>query len=235
MTPDNPIILALDSSELTIVRELLVKVRPHIGMIKIGTELFTAHGREAIELSKQFSIPIFLDLKLHDIPTTVGKTVSVICDLLATCSGEHFLSIHCMGGSKMCQMALEAAQGSNVIIAGVTVLTSITKLDFSQMGFKDCRSGSRTISAVEMVLDQGMRTFICAPNQLKLMSSHFKDITMITPGIRAKSSDDHVRSKPISFALKNGATWVVIGRPITQALLPGEAALNFKKEVERYK
>lgn len=252
MKPDNPIILALDVPEISEARQILSKVRPNIGMIKIGTELFTSYGREALELSKQFNIPVFLDLKLHDVPTTVGKTTAVVCGLLSTCPGEHFLSIHCVGGAKMCKAAMEAAQGSNVTVAGVTVLTSITEWDFHRMGFKDCRPGPRTISTVEMAFDclndepqydqnrvrlyNGMRTFICAPNQLQLMSSYFEGITMITPGIRAESSDDndHARTKPISFALKNGATWVVIGRPITQAPFPEEASLSFKRQAERH-
>ncbi len=78
MKPDNPIILALDYSDLNEARQVLDRVRPHIGMVKIGLELWAAYGKEALEISSDFQIPIFLDLKLHDVPTTVSKTISVV-------------------------------------------------------------------------------------------------------------------------------------------------------------
>src|SRR5579885_1246230 len=135
MNIDNPIILALDYSELDEARAILSKVRPNIGMIKIGLELFTAYGREALDLSKEFSVPVFLDLKLNDVPTTVAKTTEVVCSHLSRYPGEHFLSIHCNGGAEMCQAAYKVANGSNVTITGITVLTSLTESDFSEIGF----------------------------------------------------------------------------------------------------
>src|SRR5271157_5921986 len=139
MKPDNPIILALDYANLNQVEALLFKVRPHIGMVKVGLELFTATGKGALVMANYFKVPVFLDLKLHDVPTTVAKTTEVVCSLLAAHAGEHFLSIHCSGGAEMCEAALKSAQGSNVNIAGVTILTSIAEPQLHKMGFKDCR------------------------------------------------------------------------------------------------
>jgi orotidine-5'-phosphate decarboxylase len=254
MKPDNPIILALDYAELEDARQILAKVRPNIGMIKIGLELFTAYGRETLELSREFNVPIFLDLKLNDVPTTVAKTTEVICSKLSPFYGQHFLSIHCNGGMEMCQAALKVSNGSNVTIAGVTVLTSLDESDFGEIGFRDCRPAYRTIDLAYLGADclnekyvydaqrkrvfSGLTTLICAPTQVSLLRQHLgDDINIITPGIRADADDphDHVRSKPASFALKNGASWIVVGRPITSAADPVAASSYFREQAERAK
>jgi len=252
MNPDNPIILALDFAELQEAREMLERVRPHIGMIKIGLELFTTYGREALELSSDFTIPVFLDLKLYDVPTTVAKTTAAVCSLLAKHPGGHFLSIHCLGGKNMCKAALEPSMGSNVSIAGVTVLTSHTEREFSRLGYSDRRPGIRTVDAADIGYDcmndqaqydaagkrvyNGIKHFICAPNQIPLMKSHYEDSFLITPGIRADgdNTDDHARTKPAGFALKSGASWIVVGRPITKASDPVGAAMYFEQQAKKY-
>lgn len=252
MKPDNPIILALDYANLNQVEALLFKVRPHIGMVKIGLELWASHGKDALKIADYFKVPVFLDLKLHDVPTTVGKTAEVICSMLAPLQGNHFLSIHCAGGPAMCKAAMEAASGSNVTIAGVTILTSVAEPELHKMGFKDCRPGVRTVDMADVAYDcmndtpqydpggkrlyNGIRHFICAPNQAKLMKEYYEDAILITPGIRADSDDnhDHQRTKPAGFALKNGATWLVVGRPITQSSDPRAAAEYYEEQGKRY-
>lgn len=233
---DNPIILALDFADLRKARDLLTLVRPHIGMIKIGLELFTAHGKASLTLSQEFDIPVFLDLKLHDVPTTVSKTVEVICTQFAGGSrlqDPHFLSVHCFGGKDMCKAALEVANGSNVKIAGVTILTSLTERDLGSFGFRDARAGKRTINVAEVGKEAGLDTFISAPNQLQLMRKYLGDqVSIITPGIRSDSDDqhDHKRTKSPGFAVKNGANWIVVGRPITQSDDPLAMAQYFKHQ-----
>lgn len=253
MKSDNPIILALDYSDINGARKLLSQVRPNIGMIKIGLELFTAFGKEALELSNQFNVPVFLDLKLHDVPTTVSKTVSVVCQLLSQCPGNHFLSIHCFGGGMMCENALKAASGSNVTIAGVTALTSLDDDDFSEMGFRIRAVGKRAVALAKLGADcsnssyqydksnkrifTGLKHFICAPDRLKLMLSHIGEMNFICPGIRAEGEEthDHVKTKSIGFALRSGATWVVVGRPITQAVDPVLASVYFRSQADKWK
>ena len=253
MKPTNPIILALDYSDLQEAEQILSRVRPHIGMVKIGLELFVSAGRNAIDMIRSYNVPVFLDLKLHDVPTTVAKTTEMVCTMLANSFGEHFLSVHCFGGAEMCKAAMKATQGSNVSIAGVTILTSISDSDLYSMGFHNARPGDRTVSAANMVLDclnesavydpvtkkrifNGVKNFICAPNQLNLMKKHFENVTLITPGIRSEGEDthDHDRAKPASFALKNGATWLVIGRPITKSADPVSAASYFEQQAKKY-
>lgn len=246
MKPANPIILALDFDKLRDAYQTVHLVRPWIGMIKIGLELFTACGKESLQLAKEFQIPIFLDLKLHDVPSTVKKTTQVICEALAPYPGPHFLSVHTLGGQEMCYQAWDAAFTSNVEIAGITVLTSLDEKDLHSFGFRDRRVGVKTTdlaflgstcSEEHAGTGMGLTTFVCAPNQLKLMRQHLgEEITLISPGIRVEGAptDDHKRSKPVSFALKNGATWLVIGKPITQSPDPQQAAQYFKEQADKY-
>ena len=255
MNIDNPICLALDYAELDEARQILSKVRPNIGMIKIGLELFTAYGREALELSKEFNVPVFLDLKLNDVPTTVAKTTEVLCSHLSKFHGQHFLSIHTNGGREMCEAAYKVANGSNVMITGVTVLTSLTDDDFNEIGFRDCRPNIRTVDLAYLGADclnekivydtssgqrkrvlSGLQSLVCAPTQLNLLRQHLgEDVVLIAPGIRSEADDthDHARSKPASFAIRNGASWIVVGRPITKAQDPAMASATFKTQVER--
>jgi len=240
MFKDNPIILALDYSDLSEATNMLSKVRQHIGMIKIGLELFTAHGRDALELGKHFNIPVFLDLKLFDIPTTISRTTKVVCEQLAQCGGHHFLSVHTFGGQEMCQAAMKAADSSNVSIVGITILTSMSERELGYLGFTDRRIGPRTVYAAELVGDTKssprVEHFVCAPTQTQLMRQHLGDkVTLITPGIREDSTklDEHKRTATVSGALKKGSNWLVIGRPITQAADPAYAASVFADQAER--
>lgn len=232
---DNPIILALDYSDLQEAHSMLDLVRPHIGMIKIGLELFTAYGKEALELSKIFNIPVFLDLKLHDVPTTVAKTIGVICSRLAPFHGKHFLSIHCSGGKEMCKAAVQACEGSNVTIAGVTLLTSIEHRDLVGLGFSNTQAIDHTRRPAWIAEAAGVTHFICAPNQAKLMRRDFANSILITPGIRGNFdiNHDHQRVKTATASLKDGANWLVIGRPITQSPDPLAAAEKLKLQIEK--
>ncbi len=232
----NPIILALDFPELAQADAILEKVRPNIGMIKIGLELFTSEGWHCLDLVNNYNIPIFLDLKLHDIPNTVARTIDTVCRKLAYVKGEHFLSIHCLGGKEMVTQALKVADGSNVKLAGITFLTSIEREDLWDMGYKDTRVGNQTAWVADIGHKVGMTHFVCAPTQLSLMRKHYPNAVLITPGIRAEGEDtqDHKRSKPASFALKNKANWLVVGRPITQALDPEGESLRFARVAEAY-
>jgi orotidine-5'-phosphate decarboxylase len=250
----NPIILALDYSDVSEAREMLSKVRSNIGMIKIGLELYSAAGKESLELSKEFNVPVFLDLKLHDVPTTVEKTVGNLCQKLSQYHGEHFLSVHCYGGKEMCARAAKVAEGSNIHIVGITTLTSMAERDFGAMGFRDCRPGIRTVDAAYIGADcfhersiwdstgktrilSGLKHFVCAPNQLNLMRQHLgPDAVLISPGIRsdAEEVNDHKRCKPASFALKSGVNWLVIGRPITQSPNPEYTSLHFKEQADKF-
>jgi orotidine-5'-phosphate decarboxylase len=237
---NNPIILALDYSNLSEASKMLDLVGSHLGMIKIGLELFTAHGFQSLELSKKYNLPVFLDLKLYDIPTTVEKTIKLICQQLSRYSGKHFLSVHCLGGKKMLQAAKLATQGSNVEIVGITLLTSLSQMEIHQFGFKRSSKNLKTIDLAEVAytcdhpdhLNEGITTFVCDPNHVALMRKHYPNSVLITPGIRIETEDDdHVRSMTPTKALKNGSNWLVIGRPITQAINPLQEVLDIKSQI----
>lgn len=237
----NPIILALDFSDLNAADDMLSKVRNHIGMIKIGPELFTAYGREALELGLKHHVPIFLDLKLHDIPNTVAKTVDVIATRFAEQYKIKFLTVHAFGGKEMIKAAIGTARGSDMAIAAVTLLTSIERQDLVNMGFTDRREGVKTVDLGLLAYNAGARAFVAAPTQIHLMRKHLDKpadtVTLITPGIRAVDApeDDQKRTKPIGFAIKNGADWVVVGRPITQDQNPEGAARLLADQADKAK
>ena len=229
MKPANPIILALDYDNLPQARQMVSLVRPYVGMLKIGLELFTACGKQSLELSRDYNIPLFLDFKLHDVPVTVNKTVQVLCHQLAPYHGMHFMSVHTLGGEEMCHQAWEATHGSNVEIVGITVLTSLGEKELGSFGFRDSRVGVRTTRLAKLGSkcneeyigngSGGLTHFVCPPAQLKLVREHLgNDLALISPGIRLPEAevDDHQRPATIGYALKSGATWVVIGRPITR-------------------
>jgi orotidine-5'-phosphate decarboxylase len=235
----NPIILALDYNNLDDARNILNRVRSNIGMIKVGLELFTACGKEALTISKEFNIPVFLDLKLHDVPTTVSKTTSVICEMLALYQGEHFLSVHCSGGATMTASAALAARSSNVHIVGITVMTSLTQSDVKNI--YDTRQISIHSAWLAELSKQNIPNhldhFVCAPASLKVMRKRVKNNPiLITPGIRGPHEQlhDHRNPQTINHALKEGTNWVVIGRPITQASDPAEAAKYFKQQTDKF-
>lgn len=235
----NPIILALDYSNLDDADMMLDKVSKHIGMIKVGLELFTAHGWECLKLAEKYSKPIFLDLKLFDIPTTVAKTVRVACQRLADVDGPHFLSVHTMGTKEMCKAALEASTYSNVKITGITLLTSFSWQDLSQLGYSDTRVNiqtshfarlGRSCTSKDWKSTEGLTHFVCGPSHVPLLRKHLgNEVTIITPGIRPPDTavNDHKNSATIPQALKNGANWLVIGRPITQDADPAFIAEQF--------
>lgn len=246
---DNPIILALDYSDMTQAQSLLEKVRPHIGMIKIGLEMFTANGFNAFQLSEDFKVPIFLDLKLHDVPTTVSKTIKVLCEKLAPIQGEHFLSIHATGGREMCEKALDTATGSNVSITAITLLTSLDKGDLQNLEVKGMPSrfaGNAAVVANDCLNhswapsnpnhNKGIKHIVCPPAMIKTISQYLSDDTVyICPGIRATSNDthDHAKAVTASAAIKGGAHWLVVGRPITEAADPISAAIYFLEQANK--
>ena len=173
--------------------------------------------------------------------------------MLSKYPGPHLLSVHASGGKVMCGAALKMAYGSNVNLAAVTVLTSMAEGELHSLGFRDCRPGIRTHALAEVAADcmneypqydanknrvyDGINHFICAPNQLALLHDYLPQSSMfITPGIRSDTEEahDHARTKPASFALKNGANWLVVGRPITKATNPAITAQYFEQQAIKY-
>jgi orotidine-5'-phosphate decarboxylase len=233
------VILAADFADLQKAHDMVKLVNPYIGMLKIGLELFTSCHKEAFSLGKDFNLPIFLDLKLNDVGATVTKTIDVLCNQLQDVPGQHFLSIHCFNGKDTCQKAVQAVTGSNLSIVGITLLSSLGDSDVRSFGFRDGRAGPRTIDLAFLAHEKGgISNFVCAPPQVKLMRKYFEsDIKLIVPGIREGDvypTDDHKRFGNANKAFREGADWIVVGRPITQATDPEAAAKYFKDISDKY-
>lgn len=235
----NPIVLALDTDDLSHADKLVAEVRDHIGMIKIGTELWSAHGPESFKIASNYSLPVFLDLKLHDIPNTVGKTISSIIFNHSNKCDISFISVHAFGGKKMLQEAVVASRGSSTSVAAVSLLTSLDYKDLSWLGFSDTRENIKTASLSAGAYNQGVRTFVCSPMNAALLRKKFDishdPIRLITPGIRAANvkPDDQKRTCDVAAAIKNGSSYLVIGRPITEDPEPKAAAKMLNEEAQK--
>ena len=215
----NPIYVALDTPDLARAQALALAVRPHVGGLKLGLEFFVANGPAGVAAMRDFGLPIFLDLKLHDIPNTVGHAVAALAGLAPA-----LLTVHASGGVAMCAAAKAAAPPATQII-GVTVLTSLDDDDLTAAGVGDGAAAQVTrLAAVSR--DGTLDGIVCSPLETAAMRAVLGNRTLVVPGVRPVGSDagDQKRVLTPAQALAAGATILVIGRPITAAADPAEAA-----------
>ena len=210
------IIVAVDEINLNKVHELIDNLDPKKCMLKIGSVSFNSIGKEIIYYAADHGFKIFLDLKLHDIPNTVKKSIQGLASLPIK-----MLTIHTSGGKDMMMAAMEAVSGTGIKVFGVTVLTSLNDKDTAAI-FKRTSS-----EQVEAMLDEaesaGIDGVVCSPYELEFVSKR-ESLLSITPGIRLKNSnDDQKRVMTPKEAINLGADFLVIGRPITEAENIGEA------------
>ena len=210
MSQKKHIFCALDFSDLKKTIEFTNIIKDHVGGIKLGLEFFCKYGPNGIEKLKKFHLPIFLDLKLHDIPNTVQKSIEGLISLPIK-----MLTIHTSGGKDMMRAAMEAVSGNDIKIFGVTVLTSLSNDDTNEI-FK--RTTSEQVNAMlDMAESAGIDGVVCSPHELELVSKR-ESLLSITPGIRLQNSkDDQKRVMTPKEAIDLGADYLVIGRPITSA------------------
>ena len=215
----NPVYVALDTPDRARAQALAVAVRPHVGGLKLGLEFFVANGPAGVVAMRLFGLPIFLDLKLHDIPNTVGHAVAALAGLAPA-----LLTVHASGGVAMCAAAKAAAPPATQII-GVTVLTSLDDDDLTAAGVGDGAAAQVTrLAAVSR--DGTLDGIVCSPLETAAMRAVLGNRTLVVPGVRPVGSDtgDQKRVLTPAQALAAGATILVIGRPITAAADPAEAA-----------
>ncbi len=227
-----PIIVALDVDTLDRARALALAVARDVGMIKIGLELFTRHGPDATKLGGDTALPVFLDLKLHDIPETVDRAVACACDL-----GVSMITVHASGGPRMLARAVDRADRSRtgLLITAVTVLTSLDDNDMRAIGYAHGASES-AIALATMATREGVRAFVCSPAELPAMRAALgAEATLVTPGIRGPgdAASDQKRTASAADAIRAGATWLVVGRPIRDAADPGAAAREIADDVRK--
>jgi orotidine-5'-phosphate decarboxylase len=215
-----PIAVALDTADLATAVRWATAVAAHASAAKVGLELFCAEGAAAVEkVRASGDFDIFLDLKLHDIPATVGGAARSIARLAPT-----YLTVHAAGGAAMIAAAAEALPDTRV--AAVTVLTSLSVADLDRIGIAGPADQAATRLAV-LAVEAGARAIVCSPREVALVRAAVGPaITLITPGVRpaGTGADDQARTATPAQAIADGADLLVIGRPITGAADPGGAA-----------
>jgi len=205
-----PIILALDTKDLTQAKQWVKASTDQIDHFKIGLEFYLQHGSDGVLQLREISdFKLFLDLKLYDIPNTVKGAVESVAKL-----SPKFLTVHASGGAKMIEAASKALPNGS--ITAVTVLTSFSEDDFSTMGYKSSIAEITDIWASTAV-KAGATSLVCSPFEVSNLRNKFKEAILITPGVRAAGDDlaDQARVMSAPDALSNGADFVVIGRSIT--------------------
>lgn len=220
MVNKSPIILAVDTTEILQAKTWIAATRNSVSIYKIGLEFFLKFGLDGVnELRNEFDFELFLDLKLHDIPNTVAGACGSISSI-----NPYFLTVHASGGSKMVAAAVAAL--SNTKITGVTILTSLDEADVKAIGFQNLALES-SIKLAKVAISGGAQAIVCSPLEVAAIRSEVpKEIALITPGVRPTGSvaGDQSRIMTPALAIANGADYLVIGRPITAATNPGEAA-----------
>jgi orotidine-5'-phosphate decarboxylase len=231
MTNKNPVFCALDTPDTAFALDLAKRLVGHVGGLKIGLEYFMANGPKSFASFKELGMPLFLDVKLHDIPNTVAGALRSLLPL-----EPDFITIHTSGGEAMMKAAAEAAakvQGKRPRLLGVTVLTSLDSDDLGKVG-QDFVTERQVERLALLAQDSGLDGIICSPAEVKLMREVCgHDFTLMVPGIRPAwaTSGDQKRVTTPKEAMDLGATYLVIGRPITGADDPVVAANLITKEL----
>ena len=202
------IITAVDQSNLDLFKEIIDSLDSNLCMVKIGSVSFNALGHEAVLYVASKGFDIFLDLKLHDIPNTVKKSLEGLINLPI-----QMLTIHTSGGKQMMEYAMEAVKETNIKIFGVTALTSLSDADTNQIYKRD--AADQVAAMLDLAEESGIDGVVCSPHELHLVALR-ESLLSITPGIRLRDSDDdQSRVMTPKEAIDLGASFIVIGRPIT--------------------
>ncbi|MGH6900107.1 MAG: orotidine-5'-phosphate decarboxylase [Geminicoccaceae bacterium] len=230
MTPPPVIFCALDRPDLDGALALGRSLADVIGGLKVGLEFVTANGPDGVRRMVDLGLPVFLDVKFHDIPNTVARAVRV-----AGALGVAMLTLHVAGGPAMLLAAVEAARAREPCprLIGVTVLTSLDDADLAALGIPD-KVSAHVLRLAELAWDNGLDGIVCAPHEIALLRSRFNhDFKLVVPGIRPSGSavGDQKRAKTPAAAVTAGADVLVIGRPITEAPDPRAAAGAINAEI----
>jgi orotidine-5'-phosphate decarboxylase len=231
MNPSNPICVALDTPDIDKARALAKALAPHAGYLKIGMEFFYAHGAKGYETVAGQGLPIFLDLKLHDIPNTVAAGMKALMRLSPR---PAIVNLHAQGGSDMMKAAANAVGGRAKLIA-VTILTSLSNEDIWAAGLDKSRATEgHAISLAKLAGLAGLDGVVCSPHDLAdIRAATGADFLTVVPGIRPAGAafDDQKRIATPRAAVKSGADILVIGRAITNAGDPVAAAQGILAEL----
>lgn len=233
--PDNPILCAIDMADAAAAVALTRSLTGLVGGIKLGKEFFTANGPEGVRAVAAADLPVFLDLKFHDIPTTVARAVRA-----ATRFAPFMVTVHAAGGAAMLRAAGWAAADAasehglpRPLVVAITVLTSLAKEDLPRIGVAGTLEDHvRRLAALTQ--ESGLDGVVCSPREVELLRAECgRGFKLVVPGIRPAWAEarDQKRVMEPAEALALGADYLVVGRPITRADDPAEAARRIATEI----
>ncbi len=232
MNPRERLIVALDYQTRSQALGLVDRLEGTVQWFKVGLELYLAEGQPMVDSLRTRGLDVFLDLKLHDIPNTVAGAVRS-----AASSGAGLLTLHALGGPAMLSAAVEAAHEGTYSprLLAVTVLTSMDQGQLQAVGIADDPQ-QQVVRLGEMAVAAGVGGLVCSPEEiLPLRSSAAQEAQLVTPGIRPSGYpvDDQSRIATATDAIRRGADMLVVGRPVTRAANPAEAAAALIEEIRR--
>ena len=215
----NPVYLALDFQRLETAADVARRVKDHIGGLKLGLEFFCAHGHHGVHEIAKIGLPLFLDLKLHDIPNTVAGAMQSIHVLEPA-----IVTVHASGGQAMMEDA-KAAAGEHCKVVGVTLLTSLDEGDMAATGIGGS-SHDQVLRLAELAQKAGLDGIVCSGHEIAAVHNQWKDGYFVVPGLRPAGANtaDQKRTVTPRAARDAGASVLVIGRPIARADDPVAAA-----------
>lgn len=224
------VIIALDYPDSNQALALVERLQPERCRLKVGKELFTRGGPQLVEKLVAKGFDVFLDLKFHDIPNTVGRACAAAADL-----GVWMVNVHCLGGRRMMVAAKEAIEAAahRPLVIGVTVLTSMGESDIHEVGLAGT-PGENVARLADLAQEAGLDGVVCSPQEVAMLrAERGEDFKLVTPGIRPKwtATGDQTRVTTPSEAVNLGADYLVIGRPITAADDPMEALVRIEEEL----
>lgn len=226
------IIVALDYADAQSALQFVNRVEPRACRLKVGKELFTAAGPQLVEQLVQRGFGVFLDLKFHDIPHTVAQTCKAASKL-----GVWMLSVHALGGRAMLAAAREALDGVNPrpLLIAVTVLTSMGREELGELGISG-EVDDAVLQLARLAHQTGADGVVCSGHEAPRLRKQFgREFCLVTPGIRPAQTghDDQLRVVTPRQAVLNGADYLVIGRPVTQAQDPLKALQEINQEIAK--
>lgn len=227
------IMFALDVATKNEAFKFIDVLKDEVGFFKVGLQLFIGHGQDVIkQIKKKTNAGVFLDLKLHDIPATVERAMMQIADF-----GVDYATVHCTADSRMMEAAVKGA-GSATKVLGVTVLTSISSQDLLEAGLVSDLAmdmPALVLKRARMAQDMGACGVVCSGQEVSVIKEALgNEFTAVVPGIRPLWSvkDDQVRVTTPKAAIDSGADYLVVGRPIREALDPVIAVRKIVTEIE---
>jgi orotidine-5'-phosphate decarboxylase len=228
------IIVPLDVPNALAARALVDMLSGEVGMFKVGLELFCSEGPKFVKELVENDHKVFLDLKLHDIPNTVTGAIKSLLQI-----GVFMCNVHALGGHTMMEQAAKVLResvekGSMPLLIGVTILTSMDEEDLMEVGISKT-SGEEVICLAKLAKSAGLDGVVASPREVELIKSACGDeFVIVTPGVRPSwaSVDDQKRVLTPKEAIAKGATYVVVGRPITKSNDPVAAARRIASEID---